>query len=209
MNKNKRDAVETKARILSTAERIFSEVGYDKARVDDIAKEAGVNKALIYYYFKSKDEILETLFAGLMDDAKRMLIRSMEGSPDVISGDNYKTLFTIYIQFIMRKRKILKVAVAESTKASSKLSIVMELGNLIINAEIENIRKEYEAQGLQFPKDKKDILVMEFFTGLMPFLSFALFKDQWESYYQMSEKELCDKFYDAFKKTHLAAHLPG
>jgi TetR/AcrR family transcriptional regulator len=49
---------------------------------------------------------------------------------------------------------------------------------------------------------------MEFFTGLMPFLCFALFKDQWESYYHMSEKELCENFYQAFKKTHLAAHLP-
>lgn len=75
---NKRDPVETKARILSTAERLFSEVGFDKARVDDIAKEAGVNKALIYYYFESKDEILETLFSSLVEDAKRMLVESVE-----------------------------------------------------------------------------------------------------------------------------------
>ena len=66
---NKRDAAETKARILSAAEILFSEVGFDKARVDDIAKEAGVNKALIYYYFESKDEILETLFSSLVEDA--------------------------------------------------------------------------------------------------------------------------------------------
>lgn len=206
---NKRDAVKTKARILLTAEKIFSEVGFDKARVDDIAKEAGVNKALIYYYFKSKDEILETLFTGLVEDVRRMLVKSMEGTPDVITGDNYKALFDVYIHFIMEKRKILKVAVAESVKASSDLSVVMEFGNLIINAEVDSIRKEYEAKGLYFPEDKKEMLVMEFFTGLMPFLSYGLFKDQWESYYHMSEKELCDKFYQAFKKTHLAAHLPG
>lgn len=205
---NKRDAVETKARILFTAEKIFSEVGFDKARVDDVAKEAGVNKALIYYYFKSKDEILETLFSGLVEDARRMLVKSMEGTPDVINGDNYKALFDVYIRFVMEKRKILKVAIAESAKISSGLSVVMELGNLIINAEIDSIRKAYELKGLHFPEDKKEMLVMEFFTGLMPFLSFALFKDQWESYYHMSEKELCDEFYNAFKKTHLAAHLP-
>jgi TetR/AcrR family transcriptional regulator len=205
---NKRDAVETKKRILLTAEKFFSEVGFDKARVDDIAKEAGVNKALIYYYFKSKDEILETLFSGLVEDAKRMLTDSMERTSDVINADNYKALFDVYIRFIMEKRKILKVAIAESVKASSGISVVMELGNLIINAEIDSIRKACELKGLHFPKDKKEVLVMEFFTGLMPFICFALFKDQWESYYHISEKELCEIFYQVFRKTHLAAHLP-
>jgi TetR/AcrR family transcriptional regulator len=206
---SKRNSVESKARILSTAEEIFSEVGFDKARVDDIASEAGVNKALIYYYFKSKDEILEVLFSGLVEDARRMLVKCMEGMPDVIGGDNYKNLFDAYINFVIEKRKILKVAVAESVKSSSGISVVMELGNLIINAEIDSIRKAYEAKGLHFPNDKKEMLVMEFFSGLMPFLCFALFKDQWESYYQMSEKELCDNFYKVFMKTHLAAHIHG
>lgn len=205
---NKRDPVETKARILSTAERLFSEVGFDKARVDDIAKEAGVNKALIYYYFESKDEILETLFSSLVEDAKRMLVESVEKTSDVLNEDNYKALFDVYIRFIMEKRKILKVAIAESVKESSSISVVMELGNLIINAEVESIRKACELKGLDYPEDKKEMLVMEFFTGLMPFICFALFEDQWESYYHISEKELCEYFYKAFKKTHLAAHLP-
>ncbi|MFU0827299.1 MAG: DNA-binding protein, AcrR family, includes nucleoid occlusion protein SlmA [Lachnoclostridium sp.] len=205
---NKRDAAETKARILSTAEKLFSEVGFDKARVDDIAKEAGVNKALIYYYFESKDEILKTLFSSLVEDAKRMLVETVEKASDVLNEDNYKVLFDIYIRFIMEKRKILKVAIAESVKESSSISVVMELGNLIINAEIESIRKACESKGLNYPEDKKKILVTEFFTGLMPFICFALFEDQWESYYHISEKELCEYFYEAFKKTHLAAHLP-
>ncbi len=206
---NKRDAVETRARILSTAEKLFSTVGFDKTRVDDIAAEAGVNKALIYYYFKSKDEILQTLFSALVEDARRMLVNCMQETPDVFSGDNFKALFDVYIRFVMEKRNILKVAVAESLKESSQLSVVMALGDLIINAEIESIRKSYEARGLHFPEEKNAMLIMEFFTGLMPFLNFALFKDQWEAHYGMSEKELCDQFYQAFKKTHMAAHLPG
>ena len=85
---------------MSVAEEIFSNVGFDGARVDDIAKEASVNKALIYYYFKSKDEILDTLFLNLVEDAKKMLIKCMEGTPNVCTGDNYKKLFDTYIHFI-------------------------------------------------------------------------------------------------------------
>ena len=204
----KRNAVETKARILTTAEKIFSEVGYDKARVDDIAKEAGVNKALIYYYFKSKDEILETLFSTLVNDAKRMLIDNLKNVPDIFSEDNYKTLFNMHIRFVMEKRKILKVAIAESAKTSSNLSIVMELSNLIINAEIDSIRAMYESNGFAFSSDNQELLIMEFFTGFLPFLGMALYRDQWEALYSVSEEELYEKFYKAFKKTHLAAHHP-
>ncbi|MGB8451560.1 MAG: TetR/AcrR family transcriptional regulator [Anaerocolumna sp.] len=203
----KRDAVETKARILATAEKLFSDVGFDKARVDDIAKEAGVNKALIYYYFKSKDEILDTLFTSLIDEVKRILIKSVEATPDISQGDNYRKLFNIYMGFITKKRKIIKVAIAESAKVSSEVSIVMKLGDLISNAEVENIRKSYENKGLCFPVDKQEKLVMEFFTGLMPFFTFALYKEEWENFYNVSEDELYEKFYQAFKKTHLAAHM--
>lgn len=205
---NKRDAAETKARILSVSEEIFSNVGFDGARVDNIAKEAGVNKALIYYYFNSKDEILETLFSNLIEDARRMLITSMEGTPDVCEDDNYRRLFDIYIGFISKKGRIIKVAIAESAKANATNSVLIELGNLIIHAEIKEIRKEYEAKGLHFPEDQQQLLVMEFFTGLAPFLSYALYKDQWIANYDTSEEELQDHFYQAYKRTHLAAHLP-
>lgn len=203
----KRDAAETKARILSVAEEIFSNVGYDGARVDDIAKEAGINKALIYYYFKNKDEILETLFTNLIDEAKEMIIKSIGDIPDINCDDNYKKLFDMYINFVIEKRKIIKVAIAESAKNQTKISVVMELGSLIINAEIDSIRKEYENKGLRFPADRQEVLIMEFFTGLMPFINYALYKDQWKNYYHISEDELKNKFYQVFKRTHLSAHL--
>ncbi|PAV12944.1 TetR family transcriptional regulator [Methanosarcina spelaei] len=204
---NKRDAEETKTRILSVAEEIFSEVGFDGARVDDIAKKACVNKALIYYYFKSKEEILDTLFTSLVEDVKGILIKSVEGYPDIRREDGYRELFDAYINFIIKKRKIIKVAIAESAKSSSNISIVMKVGNLIIDAEIENIRKAYETKGLNFPADKQELLVTEFFTGLMPLFSYALYKDEWERFYNISEEELREKFYQSFKKVHLAAHL--
>jgi TetR/AcrR family transcriptional regulator len=203
----KRDAVETKARILATAEKLFSTVGFDKTRVDDIAKEAGVNKALIYYYFKSKDEILDTLFTSLIDDVKLILIKSVEETPDISREDEYRRLFKIYMDFITEKRKIIKVAIAESAKVSEKISVVLKLGDLINNAEVESIRKAYEAKGLGFPVDKQEMLVMEFFTGLMPLFTFAIYKDEWENFYNVSEAELFERFFQVYKKAHLEAHM--
>jgi TetR/AcrR family transcriptional regulator len=57
---------ETAQRILAAAEQAFAEQGLAGARTDQIVRAAGVNKALLYYYFHSKDElygaVLESLF---------------------------------------------------------------------------------------------------------------------------------------------------
>jgi TetR/AcrR family transcriptional regulator len=207
---NKRNAAETKARILSTAEKIFSEVGFDSARVDDIAKEAGVNKALIYYYFESKNQILDMLFSALIDEIKQVLIqKTVAGTPEIqdniINGD-YRPLIEAFMDFMSRKRKIIKIVIGESVKASTKLSMVMKVGTLIIDGEIESIRKAYESKGLHFSVNKQEFLVTEFFTGFMPLISYALYGDEWQKIYHISEKDLREQFYQSFKKTHLAAH---
>jgi len=59
----------TARRIVATAEDIFAEQGLAGARMDEIARVAKVNKALLYYYFRSKEElhrfVLETLLSQL------------------------------------------------------------------------------------------------------------------------------------------------
>src|SRR5258708_20012492 len=47
----------TARRIVATAEGIFAEQGLAGARMDEIARAAKVNKALLYYYFRSKEEL--------------------------------------------------------------------------------------------------------------------------------------------------------
>ncbi|HWC59728.1 MAG TPA: TetR/AcrR family transcriptional regulator [Verrucomicrobiae bacterium] len=56
-----RNREKTRAIILRTAERIFAQTGLAGARTDLIAKAAGVNKAMLYYYFKSKEGLYESV----------------------------------------------------------------------------------------------------------------------------------------------------
>ena len=57
----------TKSQILREAEREFSEKGFFGARVDEIARHASVNKALIYAYFGSKKELYKTVLFDVYD----------------------------------------------------------------------------------------------------------------------------------------------
>jgi len=55
-------AEEKRRIILAAAVRVFARKGFHASRVGDIAEEAGVAHGLLYHYFSSKDEVLETIF---------------------------------------------------------------------------------------------------------------------------------------------------
>jgi TetR/AcrR family fatty acid metabolism transcriptional regulator len=67
--------VDKKQLILAAAVRVFAHEGYHTSRVGRIAEEAGVAYGLVYHYFGSKDELLETIFRQTWTD---MLARVRE-----------------------------------------------------------------------------------------------------------------------------------
>lgn len=52
----------TEEKILNAAKKVFLTKGMAGARMQDIADEAGINKALLHYYFRSKDKLFEQIF---------------------------------------------------------------------------------------------------------------------------------------------------
>lgn len=52
----------TRERIQEIALKLFTEKGYDKASLREIAEQLGVTKAALYYHFTSKEEILKALW---------------------------------------------------------------------------------------------------------------------------------------------------
>jgi len=62
-NKKNSTAKEKRRIILNAAMRVFSQKGFHRCRISDIASEAGVAYGLVYHYFDNKDEILTSIFA--------------------------------------------------------------------------------------------------------------------------------------------------
>lgn len=74
---------ESRAKILAAAEQVFARDGLAGARTDAIAAAAGVNKALLYYYFKDKEKLYEAVLeAHLKEFSQRALaVLNAKGSP--------------------------------------------------------------------------------------------------------------------------------
>lgn len=93
---------ESRAAILQAAAQEFAQHGIAGARTDAIAREARVNKALLYYYFKDK----ETLYGAVLDDAfsglKDTVLRVLDG--DRPPRDKIMAYVGAYFDFIASKQ---------------------------------------------------------------------------------------------------------
>lgn len=58
----KTEKISTETKILAAAEEVFLKSGYDGSRMQEIADLAGINKAMLHYYFRSKDLLFERIF---------------------------------------------------------------------------------------------------------------------------------------------------
>ncbi len=73
-------ADETRARILAAAIRQFSREGLSGARTEQIAKDAGVNKALLYYYFQGKEALYAAALEEVADRVRASSLAVLEGN---------------------------------------------------------------------------------------------------------------------------------
>jgi TetR/AcrR family fatty acid metabolism transcriptional regulator len=71
--------------IIEAAVRVFARKGYYNARVSDIAREAGIAAGTIYLYFKTKDDILVTLFRDKMAEFVDAVRKAIANEPDAAS----------------------------------------------------------------------------------------------------------------------------
>ena len=92
---------ERRNEIIETAGKLFEEKGYEQTQVQDIVNEIGVAKGLFYYYFKSKDEVMEELadrYADAIIDAVNKLI-----DKDITTFDKINRIFQIFIDSVEKK----------------------------------------------------------------------------------------------------------
>lgn len=82
--------------ILDTMEEIMTDNKATSATVSDIAKKAGIAKGSVYYYFESKDQIIDAVieraYSNAIEDSKKMLKNS-----DMDAFDKFKAIFNISV----------------------------------------------------------------------------------------------------------------
>jgi TetR/AcrR family fatty acid metabolism transcriptional regulator len=101
--------------ILEAAVKVFARSGFHTSRVGDIAEEAGVAYGLVYHYFKSKEELLETIFR---DTWTQMLarVREVEAS-GVPASEQVRQVTALLLRTWRRDPDLVRVLVREVTRS--------------------------------------------------------------------------------------------
>ena len=111
-------ARDKRRQILDAAVRVFSRRGFHACRVSDIADEAGVAYGLVYHYFTSKDEVLDTVFLErwnvLLD-----VIREADAADDLSARDKLARIATFIVDSYAHDPDVMKVIIVEVTRAAN------------------------------------------------------------------------------------------
>ena len=97
--------------IIEAAVRVFARRGYYNSRVSDIAREAGIAAGTIYLYFKTKDDILVTLFRDKMAEFVGALRKAIAGEPDAVS--KVRRLVTLHFRMLEENPDLAEVVQVE------------------------------------------------------------------------------------------------
>jgi len=112
------------ARILAAADELFGDVGYDGVSVRDVAERAGVNKALVFYYFRSKEELFSRILAGYYG-AHREAIEAAFTTEGAL-GDRLHRLIDAYLDFMAQNARYPRLVQQQLTGSGSHLDVIRE-----------------------------------------------------------------------------------
>ncbi len=115
--RNAQQAAEKRRLILDAAVRVFARQGFHTCRVSDIADEAGVAYGLVYHYFRSKDEILDTLFLERWNVLLEA-IREVDREP-APARDKLYTIVSFIVDSYRHDPDLMKVIIVEVTRAAN------------------------------------------------------------------------------------------
>ena len=113
-----------KNHILQTAEKLFAEKGFDAATVRDIAENAGVNLAMISYYFGSKEKMMESLFHERMIVTK-LKVEQLMNNENISPFGKVEIMLDEYIKKVIHNQSFYKILLCEQVMRKNPAIIVM------------------------------------------------------------------------------------
>ena len=121
-----KDKTTTKGKILSAAQELFIEKGKDGARMQEIADRAGVNKALLFYYYTNKDilynEVLRTNISQIFIQIRKIIISEIDPKKKL------EQFVNAYINFITENPDLPKIILREVASGGENIKqVIMEI----------------------------------------------------------------------------------
>ncbi|MCE1198425.1 MAG: TetR/AcrR family transcriptional regulator [Marinilabiliales bacterium] len=163
----------TKDKIIDAAKIVFIRKGMDGARMQEIADEAGINKALLHYYFHSKQELFNAVLYGVLRQMIQGLIVLFK--KDEPFEDKLVSVVSQYDTFMNQNPYLPQFIVREINRDPDQLSDFMTDQGLDLNS-IRMILENVETEGGLSPAAFPHLFISMIGLVVMPYLGRPLFQ---------------------------------
>lgn len=172
MNKTKNE--NTEEQILEAAKNVFQAKGMDGARMQEIADEAGINKAMLHYYYRSKQLLFEAVFKQAFSLLAPQLNAILNDDSSV--EDKVRNFTSNYTSF-MTKHPYLPNFIIQELNRNEDFIIKLKETTGFPNLEKFKTKVEDEInQGILKPIDADQLFVNIIALNIFPFLGKPLIK---------------------------------
>lgn len=158
----------TEQKILLAAKKVFVEKGLEGARMQEIADEAGINKALLHYYFRSKDK----LFEGVFRDAFFRLLPTVLSvlKEEIPLFDKIRLFTEQYIDIFNENRYIPGFVLHELSRNPQRIVTLITSTGIQPEFFMEQVHEEVE-RGTIRPIDPRELVVNMLAMCIFPFVA--------------------------------------
>lgn len=169
--------IESRKKILEAARDEFSEKGFDGARVSNISKKAGVNQALIYYYFPSKTALLDEILDNFLEECKTHLKSTyLENGEQSDPREFTKEEFSKTIDFIFSRRREYQLLMSQILKDCDEQNKYMKFLR-DLNRELRSYLLSF--RGYDFDESDDAQKIVDYFFVFIPTTMFGALGTRW------------------------------
>jgi TetR/AcrR family fatty acid metabolism transcriptional regulator len=192
----KQTPVDKRRLILDAAVRVFARQGFHTCRVSDIADEAGVAYGLVYHYFQSKDQVLDTLFLQRWD----VLLEAIRETDarDIAGREKLEAIAGFIVESYRHDPDLMKVIIIEVTRAANTFGAA-HLGKITeAYGLIRGVVEKAQASGEFRSEIPAEFAAMTFYGAIEQVLTGWIFGllDQGEADYERAKRfvvgTICD-----------------
>lgn len=182
--------INTEQKILEAAQKVFIEKGMNGARMQEIADEAGINKALLHYYFRSKQKLFEAIFTQLFRQISPNVFELTESQKPI--KDKLGQFIENYLDVILKSPFLPAFVLNEVNRDIETFTPIFESIGFAPGRILAMLEREMKAGNL-IEMDTRDLIINVLSMCLFPFaagplMQKLLFHNQSEQYSSFLEK---------------------
>lgn len=174
----------TKNKILNVAEALFAEKGFDGTSMGEIAKKVGINKSSIYYYFESKDKLLEEVLKNCTINFAEKRKTYDIAQKSELTDEDIALVIKEHLDFLKEKRNILIIALTEALKENNSSSALFNMIDLLYDRLLVDAKNMNPTERID-----KTFKLKGFIFKILPVLASAIFNEKWSAHYDLKPEE--------------------